>query len=92
LSKRRVEQRVRLEMNVAKKTILKMPPVYTTKGSSRKKSAYSFKNHMGFQNLIRLHPKTLKVKCPKQECAPDSAAVRCVPWVLWVPQDPAVGT
>jgi hypothetical protein len=56
--------------------ILKMPPVYTSKGGSRKKSAYSLKNYVGFQKLRRLHPKASKVKCPKQEYAADTAACR----------------
>ena len=74
------------------KIILKVPPVYTSKRGSRKKSAHSFKNYVGFQKLRRLDPKTSKIKCPKQEYAAHTAAVRCVPWVLWVPQDSAVGT
>jgi len=51
---------VRMETNVTKE-ILKTPPVYTSKGGSRKKSAYSFKN-CGFSKVMEPAPQNFKSK------------------------------
>jgi len=50
----------KMETNVTKE-ILKMPPVYTSKGGSRKKSAYSLKN-CGFSKVKKLTPHNFKSK------------------------------